>query len=496
MKNYLDLKDIYTLFETVQKSEIFEDQKMMADLVPKYNISEIIKMYEKKKDSPDFVLKDFILENFIVSESVKDEMKLQKKALAIDEHIEKLWDELSRVASENKGTLLMLPKPYIVPGGRFNEFFYWDSYFIMLGLQCSGRLQMMKNIVENCSYLIENFGFVPNASRSYFLSRSQPPYFSMMLDLIFETTNDKNVYIKYFETMQKEYEFWMAGSEETDNGCAVKRAVKTKSGDILNRYYDDENKPRPESYMIDVKDAKTSGNAEFFRNIRAACESGWDFSSRWFKDGETIQNIHTLDLAQVDLNCLLWHLESTLSKTAKLKGDLELEKKYGDYAVKRKFNIQKYFWDHEEGIYKDFDFQNNKISPSEHIAALYPLFFGLSTKRQSEYVAENLVNKFLKPGGLITTTNESGQQWDFPNAWAPYQWIGFIAMKNYNFNDIASRIKNNWCSNVERVYENTGKLMEKYNAMDIHSIAGGGEYPNQDGFGWTNGVYSKLKRSK
>ena len=274
MKNYLDLKDIYTLFETVQKSEIFEDQKMMADLVPKYNISEIIKMYEKKKDSPDFVLKDFILENFIVSESVKDEMKLQKKALAIDEHIEKLWDELSRVASENKGTLLMLPKPYIVPGGRFNEFFYWDSYFIMLGLQCSERLQMMKNIVENCSYLIENFGFVPNASRSYFLSRSQPPYFSMMLDLIFETTNDKNVYIKYFETMQKEYEFWMAGSEETDNGCAVKRAVKTKSGDILNRYYDDENKPRPESYMIDVKDAKTSGNAEFFRNIRAACESG------------------------------------------------------------------------------------------------------------------------------------------------------------------------------------------------------------------------------
>ena len=496
MKNYLDIKDIYQLFEKVQKSEIFEDQKTMTDVIPRLPINDIVELYEKSKDLPNFILKDFVVEHFIISENLEVDFQTQRNSLSIDEHIEKLWNELTRVAPESKGTLLMIPKPYIVPGGRFNEFFYWDSYFVMLGLQTSGRLEMMYNIVENCSYLINTFGFVPNASRSYFLSRSQPPYFSLMLDLIFETTNDTDIYIKNFETMQKEYEFWMDGLEEISDGFALKRVLKTNSGDVLNRYYDDENKPRPESYMMDINDSKTSESPEFFRNIRAACESGWDFSSRWFRDGDNIQTIYTLDLAQIDLNCLLWHLENTLSKTAKLINRPDLENIYGKLAGQRKNNIQKYFWDDKVGLYKDYNFKTDKVTSSEHIAALYPLFLGIADQHQAEYISENLVNKFLKPGGLVTTTKESGQQWDSPNAWAPYQWIGFTAMKNYGFDDIASTINKNWCSNVERVYENTGKLMEKYNAMDIHSIAGGGEYPNQDGFGWTNGVYSKLKVSK
>ncbi|MDR6404600.1 MULTISPECIES: trehalase family glycosidase [Chryseobacterium] len=492
MNKQLYINEIQTLFDDVQRSKIFEDQKTMTDAVPLFPIYEINKKYEEQKQAEGFDLKEFVLSNF---DFLGAKISIQREDhLPINVHIEKLWDELTRTAYEEKGTLLKLPKPYVVPGGRFNEFFYWDSYFIMLGLQVSGRVEMMKNIVENCSYLIQNVGFVPNASRTHFLSRSQPPYFSLMLDLLFETTKDENIYIKYHETLEKEYAFWMNGEENLENGSNKDRVVKTINGDILNRYYDAENEPRPESYLIDIEDSENAGE-EFYRNIRSACESGWDFSSRWFADGENIKAIETLNLAEIDLNCLLWHLEKTLAKSSSLQNWTEKENHFKEKATQRKHIIDQYFWDEKAGTYKDYHTKKNTQTPSEHIAALYPLFLELASDEQAKAVSEIIAEKFLYQGGLVTTTKNSGQQWDLPNAWAPYQWLGFKAMKNYGFDDLAQKIKNNWCSNVERVYSNTGKLMEKYNALDTETIAGGGEYPNQDGFGWTNGVYLKLKQN-
>lgn len=492
MNNPLYINEIQTLFDEVQRSQIFEDQKTMTDAVPLFSVAEINSKYENEKNAEGFDLKQFVLSNF---DFLGTKISItREKQLPIDEHIEKLWDELTRTAYEEKGTLLKLPKPYIVPGGRFNEFFYWDSYFIMLGLQTSARIEMMENIIENCSYLIQTVGFVPNASRTHFLSRSQPPYFSLMLDLLFETTKDENIYIKYYDTLEKEYAFWMNGEKDMENGSSIKRVLKTVDGDILNRYFDEANEPRPESYLIDIEDSENAGE-EFFRNIRSACESGWDFSSRWFADGDTIQTIETLDLAQVDLNSLLWHLENTLVRSSSFQNLSEKEKYYSERATGRKQMIDKYFWDENSGTYKDYHTKKNIKTSSEHIAALYPLFLGLASEDQARSVAKNIEEKFLYQGGLVTTTKNSGQQWDFPNAWAPYQWLGFKSMKNYGFNDLAKKIKTNWSSNVERVYRNTGKLMEKYNALDIETVAGGGEYPNQDGFGWTNGVYLKLKRN-
>ncbi|WP_175621047.1 trehalase family glycosidase [Chryseobacterium schmidteae] len=492
MNNPLYINEIQTLFDDVQRSQIFEDQKTMTDAVPLFSVAEINSKYENEKNAEGFDLKQFVLSNFDFL-GTKISITREKK-LPIDEHIEKLWDELTRTAYEEKGTLLKLPKPYVVPGGRFNEFFYWDSYFIMLGLQTSGRVEMMENIIENCSYLIQTVGFVPNASRTHFLSRSQPPYFSLMLDLLFETTKDENIYIKYYDTLEKEYAFWMNGEKDLENGSSIKRVVKTVDGDILNRYFDEANEPRPESYLIDIEDSENAGE-EFYRNIRSACESGWDFSSRWFADGDTIQTIETLDLAQVDLNSLLWHLENTLVRSSSLQNLSEKEKYYSERATGRKHMIDKYFWEENSGTYRDYHTKKNIKTSSEHIAALYPLFLGLASDEQARSVAKNIEEKFLYQGGLVTTTKNSGQQWDFPNAWAPYQWLGFKSMKNYGFDDLAEKIKTNWSSNVERVYRNTGKLMEKYNALDIETVAGGGEYPNQDGFGWTNGVYLKLKRN-
>ncbi|KFF10203.1 trehalase [Chryseobacterium soli] len=491
MSNQLYINEIQSLFDDVQRSKIFSDQKMMTDAVPLFPIAEINAKYEKEKETDGFNLKDFVLKNF---DFLGAKISIQReKQLPIDQHIEKLWDELTRTAYEEKGTLLKLPKPYIVPGGRFNEFFYWDSYFIMLGLQVSGRVEMMENIIENCSYLIHNVGFVPNASRTHFLSRSQPPYFSLMLDLLFETTKDETIYTKYHSTLEKEYAFWMDGEEGLEKDSSIKRVVKINSGDVLNRYYDAENTPRPESYVIDIEDAENASGEQFYRNIRSACESGWDFSSRWFEDGETIQTIETLNIAEVDVNCLLWHLEKTLAKSSALQGFTEKDNYFTQRAADRKRMIDLYFWDENTGIYKDYHLKKHKKTSSEHIAALYPLFLGLANEEQAKAVSEIIAEKFLYQGGLVTTTKNSGQQWDLPNAWAPYQWLGYKAMMNYGFTAIAEEIKNNWCSNVERVYNNTGKLMEKYNALDTETIAGGGEYPNQDGFGWTNGVYLKLK---
>lgn len=489
MNQQLYIQEIQSLFDDVQRSKIFDDQKTMPDAVPLFPISEINTNYEVAKQAEDFDLKKFVMSHF---DFLGTKIKIQREhLLPIEEHIEKLWDELTRTAYEEKGTLLKLPKPYIVPGGRFNEFFYWDSYFIMLGLQASGRTEMMHNIVENCSYLIQNYGFIPNASRTHFLSRSQPPYFSLMLDLLFETTKDENIYIKYYDTLEKEYFFWMSGEENLENGQSYKRVVKTIDGDILNRYYDEENTPRPESYSIDIDDNDNT-NPDFYRNIRSACESGWDFSSRWFADNQTIQSIETLNIVQVDLNALLWHLEKTLVKASALKNVTDKEIFYTKKAKNRKLLIDKYFWD--GNLYRDFNFIKNTTTASEHIAILYPLFLGLANEEQAQSIINILEKKFLYQGGLVTTTKNSGQQWDLPNAWAPYQWLGYKAMLNYGFDNLAQKIKNNWCTNVERVYSNTGKLMEKYNALDNETIAGGGEYPNQDGFGWTNGVYLKLKR--
>ncbi|MDR2237683.1 MAG: trehalase [Chryseobacterium sp.] len=493
MNKQLFINEIQALFDEVQRSRIFEDQKMMTDAVPLLPVSEINAEYEKMKHSEGFDLKGFVMKHF---DFLGARVSIQRDdRLPIGEHIEKLWDELTRDAYEEKGTLLKLPKPYIVPGGRFNEFFYWDSYFIMLGLQASGRTGMMENIVENCSYLIQNVGFVPNASRTHFLSRSQPPYFSLMLELLFETTGDEEIYKKYHDTLEKEYAFWMKGEERLENDSAIKRVVKTENGNLLNRYYDAENAPRPESYLIDIEDHEGALNEEFYRNIRSACESGWDFSSRWFADGEHIQTIETLNIAEVDLNCLLWHLEQSLAKSSASHGLAEKEYYFMERAAVRRQMINTYFWDENTRFYKDYHLKKHIHTPSEHIAALYPLFLKLADPKQAESVARNIAEKFLYKGGLVTTTKKSGQQWDLPNAWAPYQWLGFKAMKNYGFNELAEQIKNNWCGNVERVYGNTGKLMEKYNALDTETIAGGGEYPNQDGFGWTNGVYLKLKQN-
>jgi alpha,alpha-trehalase len=481
------------LFNAVQMAGVFKDSKTFVDCIPLYSPKKILKKYEGQKKAKNFDLKEFVLKNFRRPKTHSTGF-MSDSELSIEKHINKLWPVLTRQPNSFEGSLLPLPYPYIVPGGRFGEIYYWDSYFTMLGLKASGKHTLIKNMVDNFSFLIDELGFVPNGNRTYYTSRSQPPFFSLMLRLLAEVKGD-SILKNYLSQLEKEYKFWMKGNKKlSKNSISYLRVVKLPGGEVLNRYWDDKAAPRPESYKEDVMTAVNSKRnpTEIYRNIRSACESGWDFSSRWLRDGKSLSTIYTTEIIPVDLNSLMYHLEITIADIYTLKGNKEMRGYYLGLAKKRKSAILKYCWNESEHFFMDFDFIKNKSTGVLSLAALYPIFFKIASKEQAHAVFKRVELEFLKTGGLVTTLNYTGHQWDSPNGWAPLQWIAIKGLRNYGFKELASKIKNRWIGINVKVYQKTGKLVEKYNVVNIEINATGGEYPLQDGFGWTNGVLLDL----
>ena len=233
-----------------------------------------------------------------------------------------------------------------------------------------------------------------------------------------------------------------------------------------------------------------------YRDIKAGAESGWDFSSRWFADGKTLSTIHTTEIIPVDLNCLLYHLEETLEKSYNYIGEQEKAKSYKKKAESRANAIQMYCLDESKGFYFDYDFVKKEQTSIYSLAGIAPLFFEISTPKIAKTVAKKIKSDFLKAGGLTTTLSNTNEQWDAPNGWAPLQWMAIKGLRNYQQTQLADEIKKRWVTLNTKVYNNTGKMVEKYNVYDLSLKAGGGEYPVQDGFGWTNGVLSKLLSEK
>ena len=494
MKN--EIFDFEELFSYVQLSNIFEDGKTFPDCIPNRALEEINKDYIQRRREPDFDPTAFIKENFSEPKAYTSGYK-SDTSRSLAQHIESLWDELARKPEKQSGTLISLPHPYIVPGGRFREIYYWDSYFTMLGLQVSGRIDMIRNMIDNFSYLIDSVGFIPNGNRSYFLGRSQPPFFSCMVKLLSE--HDQDALINYLPQLEKEYAFWMHGHELISaTNSSQNRVVRMSDGSILNRYWDTYDTPRPESFKEDVELAHQSkqSKGELFRHIRAAAESGWDFSMRWFKDAKSFDLIHTTEIIPVDLNCLMFHLEQTLSEAWQRSGNPIKAMEYMALAENRKLAVMKFCWNARENFFFDYDFVSQIQKTQFTLAGVFPLYFNVVSSEQAEKLAQVLEGKFLKQGGLTTTLEHSGQQWDAPNGWAPLQWIAYKGLKNYNQHKLANELKNRWLSLVNTVYHSTGKMMEKYNVVDTSSLGGGGEYPNQDGFGWTNGVTAAMLSEK
>jgi alpha,alpha-trehalase len=493
-------KDTYSfadteLFKAVQTSEIFPDSKTFTDIIPNTSVDEIEQIYLKNRGSLNFDLESFVKEkfhqNFFKSADYQSDT-----SVSICQHLDELWQILSREPAKAEGSLIELPFPYIVPGGRFQEIYYWDSYFTILGLQTSRRIDLIENIIDNFAHLINQFGYIPNGNRTYFLGRSQPPFFSLMVDVLRKERGD-DILVKYLPVLEKEYRFWMKDKKLLSGEKPVsKRVVLLKNGEVLNRYWDENDTPRPESYREDVELAESlSVHSEgFFRHIRAAAESGWDFSSRWFKDGQNMNTIHTTDILPVDLNCLLLQLEKTIFRAYLLTENKSKTNEYSILARQREEAINAYFYSEAKGFYFDYDFISQTHTNNYTLAGIFPLFFHLPNQLQVRKIAIILQDKFLQDGGVITTLSHTGQQWDAPNGWAPLQYITYKGLANYGFTDLANSIKARWMQTNEKVYLQTGKMTEKYNVETPDSEAGGGEYPNQDGFGWTNGVYLKFLR--
>lgn len=481
------------LYEDVQQSGIFADSKYFVDAVPKEDPDRILEKYAKEQQDPSFNLLTFVQQNFGLPEN--NSVAYSSAEKPIIHHLHELWNVLQRKPDESGGTLIALPFPYIVPGGRFREIYYWDSYFTMLGLEQSGRYDLIEHMVRNFAHLIHTIGHIPNGNRTYYISRSQPPFFVLMVSLL-ASIKGEEIYREFLPALEKEYQFWMSGADELSVTIpGVRRVVRMPDGTVLNRYWDDDPSPRPEAYIEDLHVAAAAGRdtTEVYRHIRAAAESGWDFSSRWFEDEQHMHSIQTTDLIPVDLNCLLLHLEKTLFNCYQAAQKMELANHFSDKISRRSSAIQTYCWNNRIGYYFDFNWKKNKLNHRITLAGCFPLFTGLATPLQANAVANFIRENLLAEGGALTTTLQTGQQWDAPNGWAPLQWIACKGLYNYGADILAKEISNRWMRLNEKTYAETGKMMEKYNVADTSIKAGGGEYPNQDGFGWTNGVYLALK---
>ncbi|MGB5172820.1 MAG: alpha,alpha-trehalase TreF [Eudoraea sp.] len=480
------------LFKDVQLTGIFEDSKTFVDLVPNSSYEAINEAYEKENLNEDFDLMTFVEENFSdkTTASLSFETDTTKNMY---EHISSMWAKLKRGPDVKSpySSRLALPKPYIVPGGRFKEIYYWDSYFTMEGLLVDGEEVLAQNMVDNFAYLIDTLGFIPNGTRNYYLSRSQPPFFSLMVHSL--SRKDSTILLRYLPMIQKEYDFWMGGQEESiKTNSSNRHLYKIDKEVYLNRYWDSGNSPRPESYKEDYHlagDLKTQeSKEELYLNLRAGAASGWDFSSRWYTEEDSFESTKTADILAVDLNALLYFMEQQLAKGYRQQGLVDQSNEYESKASSRKDIMMELFWDEEAGFFQDYNFVKQEKTNQITLAGAFPLFFGMANEQQAAKVKEVLMRDFLKDGGLLTTLKNTGQQWDAPNGWAPLQWITVHGLLNYGYKEEAIEIMKRWLASNERVYSNTGKMMEKYNVEDISLLSGGGEYETQDGFGWTNGV--------
>ncbi len=480
------------LFKDAALSGILSDGKTLADAIPLFPPEEINHRYEMLKSSMDFDLLTFLKEHFRFSVASASDF-VTNKDHSVEEHIETLWPFLTRDADikVDGDSLISLPHRYIVPGGRFNEIYYWDSYFTMLGLRVAGKFDLIESMIDNFAYLIDNVGFIPNGNRSYFLSRSQPPFFAMMVELLVEIKGNQ-IYSKYLATLEKEYHFWMDGAAKTNSSnSANNHVVFLSENHFLNRYWDQLATPRSEMYHDDINLSKeTQRNSQsLFRDLRAACESGWDFSSRWCLSEYELDTIETTSILPVDLNCLLYQLEQTLSEAYKETNHLDIAQLFSEKAKSRKDLIQSYFWDDQSGYFYDYQFNNKHCSAAITAAGIFPLVFGIANVDQAKRCMLFFQEHLLSEGGILTTTVHSGQQWDAPNGWAPLQWMSFRAALQNENTELANEIALRWTKLIESTFYKTGKLMEKYNVVNTNLESGGGEYPVQDGFGWTNGVY-------
>lgn len=392
----------------------------------------------------------------------------KKEIEMVIKHIHSYWEELIvESPSFTKGELFYLPNPYVVPGGVFQQLFYWDSYFILLGLKVSNLHHLARGIVENFLYEMRTFGIIPNSSEVAHLSRSQPPFLTSMIK---EVWDDDLEWLKHAYEVAK-IEYYTVWMNDDTHYCK-------EIG--LNRYYDNLEK------MLRIKDEAYLHFDEIFIpqefwHERTEAESGWDYTGRFHRECGYF--------LPVDLNSLLYKYEVDFCDFASALGLDDQAKEWKDKANKRKQLMDRYLWNDTYGMYFDYNFVTGKQYIYPSLATFFPLWAGVADHEQAKKVKDQ-VDMFLHPGGMATSVYNTSFQWDYPNGWAPLQWIVISGLKQYGFKE-SYEIARRWISLCTKQFMKTGKLYEKYNVVDFN-INTAGRYPLQEGFGWTNAIYEKL----
>ncbi|XP_047104847.1 trehalase-like [Schistocerca piceifrons] len=418
-----------------------------------------------------------------------------------------IWKFLGRritdLVRENQELYSIIYMPYgvIIPGGRFREIYYWDSYWIIRGLLKCEMYYTARGILANFLLMVRQFGLVPNGGRIYYTGRSQPPLLLPMVKSYMDATNDIDFLREHLDTLEKEYSFWIGNRTVT----VTKGGKKYR----MARYFDDTPGPRPESYREDIHSGQTFHTEQekmsFYSEIKAAAESGLDFTSRWFiKQGANkgvLTDTKTRYIIPVDLNAIMYWNSFILSRFSKEMGLIKKASYYSNMARDWLEAVDKVLWHEDLGIWLDYDILNQKRREYFCTTNLTPLWAGCFYKDRAEELAERIVNyvdsyKIVKyPGGIPTTLEQTGQQWDFPNAWPPHQDLVISALEATN-DPRALRMAREWALrwvyNNYRAWVDTKVMHEKYDVTVFGAPGSGGEYESQMGFGWTNGLVIDL----
>ncbi|XP_015377150.1 PREDICTED: trehalase-like [Diuraphis noxia] len=511
----------------VALSQIYPDSKTFVDKKLKYNESVILYKYKQFKDSfngavpPKENLTKFVNENledgdeleiwtppdFTESPSIVNRIKdknYKQWALGLNQ----VWKTLARKVKEDvklhpdRYSLIWVPNGFAIPGGRFTELYYWDTYWIVNGMLLCDMSSTARGVIENILSMVDRFGFMPNGGRVYYLNRSQPPMVTLMVSSYYKATNDFEYVKKVISSLDNEYKFWL------DNRMVT--FEKNGKSYTMARYYAPSKGPRPESYREDYESAeifKTEDEKqEFYTEIKSAAETGWDFSSRWFitpdgSDRGKLADIKTKFIVPVDLNSILQKNAALLSTWYSKMGDTAKAEKYHAISEKLLYSIQEVMWRPDLGAWFDWDMLNNKSREYFFVSNIVPLWtesYSMAKKAVASSVLGYLKNNHIIEAdysvifnGTPTSLYNSSQQWDFPNAWPPLQAFIIQSLDKTQqklAQQVAFKLAEVWLRSNYKSFAEKSMMFEKYDVLASGETGGGGEYTPQTGFGWTNGV--------
>ena len=465
----------------------------------------------------------------------QDLLKVEKRC-NIDVHtLPKVVEQLGDIDATKLPVqgLLYLPHPYVVPGGFFNEMYGWDSYFILLGLVADHRIELARDMVDNALFEVQYYGGVLNANRTYYLSRSQPPFLSQMMVMLlndpasFRNADEKRAWLeKAYPLAVRNHDIWTR-PEHLAGNTGLARYYDLGSGPVLeaqdSEFYDGVIKwlvahpkdnpgyllkaaqhpdaaetERLKTESCDVTASNVcAGNwyggyrltADYYHGDRAMRESGFDTNFHYGPFGGS-----THHYADVSLNSLLYRYELDLRDFAQQLGKTDDAARWAKAAAARKEPMNKYLWRPEFGMYRDYDVVAGKPSDAPYLTTFYPLWAGAASPEQAASVRGKL-SIFELPGGLAMDNRPSGAQWNAPFGWAPTNWLAVAGLDAYGFHDDAHRIAGKFNATIDRSFAADGTIREKYNMAsgnaDVKVSAG--YTTNVIGFGWTNGVYLKME---